>query len=164
LVLSHKGYFISGFPSQINPLSWCLTHDHSFLEGFSSFLEGFSQLLSLMDLGSRFPCKEGFLTRLNCVSCAQPESPNMMFYLFYFHGSAPVLWLNIILNIFFYFYYKTTKYHYNLQNSISQYLILYLKLRRLVLYINNIIWYMISINFKWKIYLFLTLIKLFWFY
>ena len=106
LVLSYKDYFTSGFPSQLNPLSWCLAHD-------LSFLEGFSWLLSLMDLGSRFPCKEDFLTRLSSISCAQPKSPNMLSCLFYFHGSTLVLWLSCILDIVFYFYCKTTKYHYN---------------------------------------------------
>jgi len=84
LVLNHKGYFTSGFPSQLNPLSLCLTRD-------LSFLERFSWLLSLMDLGSRFPCEEGFLMRLSSISCAQLESPNMLSYLFYFHGLAPIM-------------------------------------------------------------------------
>jgi len=107
LVLSHRGYFTSGFSSQPSLLSWCLACD-------ISFLEGFSWLLNLMDLGSKFPCKKGFLTRLSSISCAQLESPNMLSYLFYFHGSTLVLWLSCILDIVFYFYCKTTKYHYNL--------------------------------------------------
>ena len=107
LMLSHRGYFTSGFPPQFSPLFQCLACD-------LSFLEGFLWLLSLMDLGFRFSCKKGFLTSFSCVSCAQPKNPNILSCLFYFHGSAPVLWLSGILHIFFYFYYKTTKYPYNL--------------------------------------------------
>jgi len=77
LVLSHRGYFTSEFTSQLSHLSWCLA-----LELF--FLEEFSWPLSIMDLGSKFPCKESFLTRLSCISCAQLESPNMLSCLFYF--------------------------------------------------------------------------------
>jgi len=36
---------------------------------------------------------------------------------------------------------------------------MYFKLRMFVFYRNSTIWYMISVNFKWKIYLFLTLIN-----
>jgi len=106
LVLSHRGYFTSGFPSQLNPLSWCLACD-------LSFLEEFSWLLSLIDLGSSFLCKEGFLTKLSSISCAKPKSLNMLSCLFYFHGLAPILWLSWILDIFYFFYCKTIKYHYN---------------------------------------------------
>jgi len=56
---------------------------------------------------------KGFLTRLRSISCVKSESPNMVSCLFYFHGSTTVLWFNCILDIFFYFYCKTTKYHYN---------------------------------------------------
>ena len=68
--------------------------------------------------------------------------------IFYFHGLTQVPWLNKILDIFFYFYCKTAKYHYNSQNSIFQYLIMFPKLRRFVLYTNNTIIYMISVHFK----------------
>jgi len=85
--------------------------------------------LSLMNLGSRFSCKEGFLMRLNCISCAQPESPNMLSCLFYFYGSTPVLWLSCILDIFFYFCCKQQNIII-IHKTTSQYLILYLKLKR----------------------------------
>jgi len=62
-----------------------------------------------MDLGSKFSCKEGFLTRLGYISYAQPEIPNMLFCLFYFLGSAPILWLSGILDILFYFIAKQQK-------------------------------------------------------
>jgi len=102
LMLSHRGYFTSEFPSQLSPLSWCLAHDFSILKGFS-------WLLSLMDLGSRFPYKEGFLTRLSSICCTQLKSQNMLSCLFYFHGSTLVLWFSCILDIFFYIHCKTKK-------------------------------------------------------
>ena len=101
-MLSHKGYFTSGFLFPLNHLSWCLARDFPFLEEFS-------WLFNLMDLGSMFSCKESFRTRLDSFCCAHPESQNMLFYLFYFYDSTLVLWLSCILDIYFYIHCKTVK-------------------------------------------------------
>ena len=98
IVLNHRGFFTSGFLSQPLVLvlsTWPFPFKRVFLAAQS---HGFVLQISLQ---GRFPC-EPHLHLLCSIRKLK-----------YVVLSCQLLWLSCILDIFFYIYCKTTKYHYN---------------------------------------------------